>query len=288
MNIDFIGIGTPKAASTWVFQCLSEHPQICGSSEKEVCFFNNPFNFKKGFDWYYSFFRHRKPGQIIGEFSPPYIYKKETAQKIRELLPQVKLIVTFRNPIEKLYSMFWYNKIGGRGSMALFGTFEDALRDVPGMKENALHAQQFSHYVALFPKEQIHVIFYDDILENPEKVLAETYEFLGVDSTFIAPSIRRDVNETGNKRIKFPILFKTIYKIYWAIKKRNGLWKWLKKNIDTTKLSILLGRVFSSYGGKKIQKPPMDPQTRQSLQDFFKQDIALLEQLTGRNLSHWK
>jgi hypothetical protein len=288
MTIDFIGIGTPKAASTWVFQCLSEHPQVCGSSEKEICFFDNPFNFKKGLDWYFSFFKHAKPGQILGEFSPPYIYKQETAEKIKNTFPHTKLIITFRNPIEKLYSMFWYNKIGGRGSMALFDTFEDALAGVPGMKENALHAQQFSHYVTLFPKNQIHIIFYDDVLQDPEKVLSDTYKFLGIDESFIAPSARRDVNETGNKRIRFPVVFKMIYKIYWNIKKIHWLWAWIKKHINTAKWSIHLGRIFSSYGGKKIKKPPMNPDTKENLKKFFKQDIELLETLTGRDLTSWK
>jgi len=57
-KIDFIGIGAMKAASTWIFEALKEHPEICVSSEKETNFFNNDYNYRKGLKWYKKFFRN--------------------------------------------------------------------------------------------------------------------------------------------------------------------------------------------------------------------------------------
>src|SRR5690606_30424745 len=103
-KIDFIGIGASKSASSWVYQCLSEHPSICASRRKEIRFFDNIHNFKKGLVWYFSFFPEKKEGQLMGEFSPMYIELTQTAKRIKELFPDVKMIAIFRNPVERIYS----------------------------------------------------------------------------------------------------------------------------------------------------------------------------------------
>jgi len=287
MTLDFIGFGTTKAASTWIFRCLSEHPEICGSSEKETRFFDNSFNFKKGLSWYEQFFTHHQLGQIKGEFSPSYIYEPQTAHRIYETFPHVKLIAVFRNPIEKVYSSFWSNKTGGRGSMTPFKTFEQAFHAIPSMARSALHGQQYKIYYDLFPKEHLHTLLYDDILHDPEKTMKQIYQFLGVDDTFIAPSTHRGVNETGDKRVSHQWLFKIIYRIYWQIKKIPWLFRLVKK-CNTTKVSITLGRMLSSRGGKKFIKPSMSIETREKLLRYFKADIALLGQLIDRDVSSWK
>ncbi len=286
-TIDFIGIGTAKSASTWVFRCLSEHPEVCASRRKEMRFFDNPHNFKKGLKWYFSFFPEPQPGQITGEFSPSYIYSRETAQRIRDTFPHVKLIAVFRNPVDKIYSSFWSNKTGGRGSLVMFNTIEDAIREIDGMLDPALHGRQLQEYLNIFPKEQIYTIIYDDIRENPERAMQGVYQFLGIDDSFVAPSTHRSVNETGDKRIKYPLLFTIIYSAYWKIRKFSWIRK-LIKSMNGTGVSVALSRFGTERGGEKVIKPAMNPETRRRLKDFYTEDVLLLERLIGRDLSAWK
>jgi hypothetical protein len=285
--IDFIGIGTPKAGSSWIFKCLSEHPQICGSKLKEMRFFDNINDYKKGMNWYFSFFPKQEPGQLVGEFSPSYIHSIETAKRIHENFPNVKLISVFRNPIDKLYSLYWYNKIGGKGSFSVFNTFEDVIKLVPQFLEDSLHGKQFKNYLDIFPRGQIHTLLYDDIVKNPQKAIKDIYKFLNIDDAFEPPSLYKKVNETGDKHMAYPILFKVVYSIYWRMKKITWLMKIVKK-FNTLRIAMALAKFGMKKGGAKYEKPPMDPQTRENLRIFYKNDIKLLENLINRDLSEWK
>lgn len=69
------------------------------------------------------------------------------------------------------------------------------------MIENAKYGKQLEYYFSLFPREKFHITFYEDVVANPEQVMQDIYTFLGIDSNFIAPSTRRDVNETGAKKL---------------------------------------------------------------------------------------
>lgn len=286
-NLDFTGIGTTKAASTWFFKCLSEHPQVNASREKEMRFFDNLHNFNRGLRWYFSFFPDAQPGQVSGEFSPSYLYSADTAKRIKESFPNVKMIAVFRNPVDKIYSSYWSNKTGGRGSMVGFDSFEEALDGVVGMRETALHGAQLANYLELFPKSQIHTLLYDDVRADPEKVMRDIYMFLGIDENFVAPSTHRGVNETGDKRIKYPWLFKFFYGAYWRIKKIPWLLRFVQM-FNPTRISIMLRNIGTRKGGEKFKKPEMNPETRERLRKFYADDVKLLGELIGRDLSAWK
>ncbi len=286
MTVDFIGIGTTKSASTWIFQCLSEHPDICGSIQKEVGFFSDPFRFQKGTAWYLEQFKHYTKGQTCGEFSPFYIESPEVAQKIKNLFPHVKIIALFRNPIDRLYSLYWFSKFDGSGSFAAFDTFEDILDPVLGITERMSAGKQMLEYYRLFSRDQIYTMLYDDIREDPQQIMSDLYTFLGVDATFIAPSTHTGVNETGEKKIRFPWLHKVIFRLFWGIKKIPWMYAVIKK-INTQRFLDVLVSINITRGDTKFKKPPMNPETKKRLQVFFKEDIQVLEKLIHKDLSHW-
>jgi hypothetical protein len=287
MKIDFIGIGAGKCASTWIFQCLLEHSEISGPAQKELKFFDSVHQLNKGKDYYLSLFPTDKPDARNGEFSPGYLPSRDAADRIKQWFPEVKLLVTLRNPIDKMYSTYWSNKIGGRGSLAVFETFEDAFHHVPEMIENAKYGKQLEYYFSLFPREQFHIMFYDDVVADPAGVIKNVYEFLGVDTSFVAPSLDRGVNETGAKKIKYPRLMKFIYGTYWKLK-RTIFWRYVQQIIDTRKIALILMRFGVGKGGEKIKKPEMNPETRKYLQQKFHEDLELLGKLLHKDFSHYK
>lgn len=286
MTVDFIGIGTTKSASTWIFQCLSEHPDICGSIQKEVGFFSNPFRFQKGISWYFDQFKQCISGQKCGEFSPFYMESSGVAEKIKNLFPQVKIIAVFRNPTDRLYSLYWFSKFDGSGSFAAFDSFEDILDPALGITERMCAGKQMLEYYHLFPCEQIYTMLYDDIRENPERAMSNLYTFLGVDAAFIAPSTHRGVNETGEKKVRFQGLHKIIFKIFWSIKKIPWMYTAIKK-CNTQRFLDILVNLNVTRGDTKFKKPPMNPETKKRLQVFFKEDVQVLEKLINKDLSHW-
>ncbi len=115
-EIDFIGIGTAKSATTTIAQYLSEHPEICISIPQKILYFNNRNTFwfeeienwrvHKPLDWYLNHYKHCSTESIKGEFASIYFSDEAAPKRIFDLFPNVKLIVCFRNPIERAYSHY--------------------------------------------------------------------------------------------------------------------------------------------------------------------------------------
>lgn len=105
----FIIVGAIKAGTTTLSQLLDKHPMLRTSSNLEPHFFDQ--NFDKGILWYKKqfpllFFNARK---TAFEATPFYLYHPLVPQRIAETLPQVKIVVLLRNPIERAISHFKFN-----------------------------------------------------------------------------------------------------------------------------------------------------------------------------------
>src|SRR5690606_33886153 len=110
---DFIIVGAQKAGTTSLFHYLSEHPQIISPYKKEVHYFDGGLNpeidtFKKGEKWYRSNFPRKPKSKSIKTFeaSPLYLFNPLAPQRIKDLLPNVKLIILLRDPVERAISQY--------------------------------------------------------------------------------------------------------------------------------------------------------------------------------------
>src|SRR5690606_7266366 len=203
----------------------------------------------KGLVWYFSFFPEKKEGQLMGEFSPMYIELTQTAKRIKELFPDVKMIAIFRNPVERIYSMYWYNKIMGRGSLVVFDDFEQAVKMSPDLLQSALQGVQLKSYLEIFPENQIYSLLYDDIKNDPLIAMKGIFQFLEVDVSFVPPSLNTSINNFGSRYVRYPRLFKAMYVLYWKIRRIPFLFKLLNK-LNTKEISKRLGR----WGTRRIDK----------------------------------
>lgn len=192
-KIDFIGIGAGKSGTTWLFNALGKHPKICLSEPKEIKYFNKIVhstaltiaNYKpslhkyhyKSFSWYQRHFKHCPENTTKGEFSPSYLYDAEAPSMIKKYFPDIKLIVCLRNPIDRAYSRYWarasYKKIESK-------TFEYTLKENKTYIEHGFYYRYLTRYLRYFNREQILVVLFDDILNQPEQELSRLFSFLGV------------------------------------------------------------------------------------------------------------
>ena len=140
-KIDFIGIGTQRAGTTWIANCLSAHPQICLSNPKEVHFFGS-VRYSFGLDWYKKHFS-AKPNQITGEFDAGYFASKNAAIQIKEHFPDVKIIISLRNPIEKAFSNYL-----SVSSYEKYSSFENFLEANPKILERGIYYPKLYHYLS--------------------------------------------------------------------------------------------------------------------------------------------
>ena len=202
---DFIVVGTQKGGTTELYDQLALHPQVEPSFAKEVHYFDA--NFSKGLDWYTAFFPSvRTTGSnsaahlITGEASPCYVFHPDVARRVSVTIPQVKLILMLRNPIDRAYSHYHHEVRLGYET----ATFEDAIdrefERIEGEKAKILddksyYSSSYMHYSYLsrgiyidqvrawnerFPQEQILLLRSEDFFANTAAVMSQVYAFLGV------------------------------------------------------------------------------------------------------------
>src|SRR5262249_23883612 len=98
----FLGLGAQKCASTWLHRIVAEHPQVAMPTVKELDFFSNHYD--RGYRWYESQFPAVDGDMRTGEVSPSYFHDIRVPARVRAYAPEMKLIVTLRDPVERALS----------------------------------------------------------------------------------------------------------------------------------------------------------------------------------------
>lgn len=305
-KIDFIGIGFEKCGSTWISKCLEEHPHVLFSSQKsrkEIAFFSvrkgekkeniaanwgKESDYKKGIDWYLEQFPKAEKGKIRGEFSPGYIRSKKALLRIKKHFPDVKIIISVRNPIDMIYSLYWYHRQSIRVNIEK--DFEQIVLD--GEKkildvDKGLYYKYLKNAFDIFPKDNIHLIFFEDIKNNPQKVVEELYRFLDVDNSFKPSILNKKVNPSA--QIRFIKVKKVLFKITkWLSDKENTCFPDLIDGLfENKKLYKIYQRLITFSWKKKTPYPQMKKETRKKIVEYYKKDIKKTEELINRDLFNW-
>ena len=102
MKPNFIGIGAQKCASSWIYDILADHPQVCVSEKKELDFFS--YHFHHGYNWYENHFSTIPEKQAVGEISPSYFHDPRSPQRAAQYNGELKILLTLRDPINRALS----------------------------------------------------------------------------------------------------------------------------------------------------------------------------------------
>lgn len=288
-KIEFIGIGAPKSGTSWLWEMLRQHPDIFIPEKKELHYFNieamgdskyqNP-NYSKPFEYYLEHFEKATANQICGEITPAYLVSRTAPKKISELCSDVKLIAILRNPIERSYSDFLYRK--QMGWISPKTSFEIACKQHPEILTCSEYASDLKRYFEFFSKENILILFHDDLIKSPEQLLLNVEIFLRV-KEFVPENLLMRSNETGNA--KYPLLNRT------SALAQNFLRRLHFQHVLTFIKASWLGKILqrSIYQTTPAQnKQRISAEERSQLLRYFNDDIAELELLTNRNLGNWK
>ncbi len=272
MRPDFLVIGSQKAGTTSLHRVLDQHPEVFVPQKKELNFFFLEDEYRKGLTYYERCFESDVPGiKARGEASPGYICHPEAPRRIREAIPDVKLLLTVRNPIDRAYSQYWDN----RRQLAEPSTWEQAVEPlladphfVPedgrrGYISRGVYMPYIRRYLDLFPREQLLVVVLDDLAADPHAVHRRIFEFLGVDP---------EIQIGGEKRNP-------------AATFSNPPARWLFAHPAVTRYLPRTARRLLLRGRKTpFRPPPMGSQTRSMLVEFYRPWNAELETFLDRQL----
>jgi hypothetical protein len=172
------------------------------------------------------------------------------------------------------------------------GSFEAALHTYPErLLEPAYYAKHLERWLHHFDSSQLLVVLYDDICTRPREVLNTVYAFLGVDSTFIPPTLHHCGASVRHGTSPRTPLLGRLHAILYDQLSRQVYYRC--KQLVGTRTAVYLKemlRIRDLMEGLFLQPgyPEMRPQTRALLRDRFADDIQNLQRLTGHDLSHWQ
>ena len=282
---NFIGIGAMKAGTTWLYQCLSEHPEI-HLPDKELNFFGDQDTWSMGFDWYEKQLKSDK--KVTGEFSVFYLVHPYVAPRIHNRYPETKLIVCLRNPINRSFSHYLHDVRYGVFDKSL--TFSEAIEQFPYLIKHSCYSVFIKEYLKYFSPQQILFLIYEDSLQNPLQYVQSVYKFLKVDDQFVPPSLRKKIHPSYNPR--FNLLEKFIYRRALKIKTTKNYW--LDKKIGKTVIKILYlfagvqwcARIYIRLNKRKDLSTFVTNE-QEKLKTYFQPEIKELEKLINRPLTQW-
>ena len=291
---NFIIIGAMKAATTSLYTYIKQHPDIFMTKVKEPMFFNN---FQKENNYnilgskskkpttleeYLAMFKDAKNEKAIGEASPAYIYNENAPHLIKEHLPDVKIIAILRQPTDRAYSNFLHTKRADRENV---NSFEQAIKiEKERISDNwsplyhyiqkGFYSVQLKRYYNLFPKENIKVYLFEDVVKTPKETLKDIFKFLNVDEN-IEIDVSKKSNVSGTPKGILGFILKKMR--YYNLMPKFAISDYLPTFI----ISLLFKSVY-----KDTEK--LDSVLRKELTDkYYREEILKLEKLIDRDLSNW-
>lgn len=259
---DFLIVGAMRAGTTSLTRYLATHPQIFMSAMKEVHFFDRQFD--RGLQWYTEHFAPARPGHLAGESTPMYSYAPDAVKRMAETVPDARLIMLLRNPVDRAYSHYCHNIQRRRDDLDfLEAVLEEPLRlALPdghrfAYIDRSRYASHLDRLLTEYPPSALHVELFEDLVRTPQRVFVRICEFLGVDATCAPPNLGTRTNP--------PLKIRSI----WVRDRARHL---------PTPLRDLVTRVNTA----QVANAPLDPSIRKAVWELVADDTVALRPLPAK------
>jgi hypothetical protein len=296
---DFLVVGVPKAGTTALHAALSRHPGLFLPEIKEPKFFltdgppparggpGDAITYREHVwrrDQYEALFEAAPRGALRGEATPLYLYDQAAMRRIRALIPDARLIAIIRDPVERAHSNWahlWSAGLEPIGDFVRACAEED--RRIEAGWASFWHytglgqyGEQLQHAFSVFPRDQVLVLRYRLLVDEPANTLMRICDFLGVETGLISEVPRENVTAHPERTVSHRAA---------ALAMRGsdavgGL-------LPGTRAASVTSRIerFLQRGNRKRQ--PLGWEQRNALIPVFETDILLLEEVLGEDFSDW-
>jgi hypothetical protein len=299
---DVLIIGAPKAGTSTLHAALAQHPQIYASPVKEpkyyICWdapppsYRGPGDAHSNQEWiwrradYEALFLGASDDALRLESTPFYLYMPGARRRIAEELPDAKLIVIVRDPIDRAYSNWMHLWVEGLESIPDFveAWHAEDHRVAAGWapfwhyRRLGAYGEQLADLFRLVARERVFVLRYWQLVSHPDKTLKRVARFLGIAEDHVSripPDNARPFVEPG---VRASVLGRVIRGGASAARYAPPqVWRRVSKP--------LVGLL--QHGGPS-QRPKLAPEQRTTLLGDCVDDIAILEQTLGESFEDWR
>jgi hypothetical protein len=276
-KVDFIGIGSDKCGSTWIYDNIAAHPEVCDKNLKELNYFSDLYD-EHPFSWYQSQFGACGDSLIKGEFSVTYLAHPLAAGRIKKHFPDAKIMAIVRNPVKRAFSNYLHSI--RKGDIADSFAFGDYINDEDTLAPGK-YADYLKTYYDLFGADKIYVIVLEEFLKDIPAGMKQIYQFIGVKDIGFLPEGYGQANNEAKS-----------YKYLWVENLMVRTYRWLSRSGYTRLVKTILdtgiGTLIRKINGQDKPVPKIDDASKDRLMAYYQSYNAELEQLLGRELAIWK
>jgi hypothetical protein len=296
---DFLVAGVPKAGTTALHAALSRHPALYMSPIKEPKFFltDGPPPAKGGpgdaltyrehvwqRDKYEKLFEQAPDNSKKGESTPLYLYDPDAMRRIQALIPDVKLVVVLRDPVERAHSNWTHLWSAGLEPESDFlrACAEEERRKAQGWASFwcytglGMYGQQLQHAFRLFPRDNVLVLRYRTLVDEPERALDRICGFLDVEQGILTEIPRENVTSHPKQ---------TLAHRATSLVMRAG--DTLGQRLPGDAITAATHRLERFLQRDNRQRQPLGWEQRQALLPVFADDVRLLEQVLKEDFGDW-
>ena len=268
--VDFLYLGPPKSASTWLFQILNNQSQVKLPAAKDIYYFDRYYY--KGDQWYEDLFDNPSRNHCVGEISHDYIYSKDAAKRIKKYNPNMKFIAILRHPVERAISHYKYSyKVGNvKGSLA------ESIAANPSIIDCGFLSDSFKHYLNYFDRESFLILDFEEIKKKPELVANKIGIFLNI-SIKQSDNSNKIVNPANISRSR--ILTKSLRSLGNLVRRAG-----FPNIVGYAKSSLLISLLYKK-DKRKITK--VLDEEKLMLFDVYKDEIKKIKNTFPKELESW-
>jgi hypothetical protein len=267
----YIAVGPPRTATTWLHEFLRDRVYL-PEGVKETNFFS--WNYDLGLDWYRWHFRHAREDKPVLEIGPAYFELQESRERIAHHLPGCRIICTFRDPVERLYSHYKLWRMIGLVNQP----FEQVATTNAQLQSIGRYAEHLAAWQRHFGRDSVLILFYEDLRRAPQSFFDPLCDFIGIDR----------VHVTGS-----PMLTERIHAVERAPRNlrlarfaRDATGALTRRRLH--RLRDVAEPLWRFCFGRGEAFGPLDPEVDHRLRAAMRPEIEKFEEMVGRDLSAWK
>jgi hypothetical protein len=262
----FVIGGTMRAGTTSLTRWLRRHPDVLMASDKELHYFDSGWEHGETIDDYRRQFVRWSGERAVGEATPNYLFHREAMARLASVLPDVRIVLSLRNPIDRAYSQYWAR----RSRQVEKREFDEVVRTEPDVivgddgyvVARGQYHEQIQRMLEHIPREQVLVVLFEDVEGEPEATYSEVCRFIGVDDGVVPAEVGQAANA---------------YRHFRSQRVRRVAQKLPKPAAN------LVGR----FNSRVESYPPMDASTRSWLVERYRPHNAALGEWLDRDLTTW-
>lgn len=279
--------GAPKSGTTSLYHYLERHPEVFASEVKEPRFYTGS-EFLKGpykeplrgkiisnEEKYLDLYKNAEDEKYLLDGSVYIMFFKSSMEKIKKAVPDAKILIIIRNPVERIYSHYkmLHNMNYEKRRFSKFIKYPVSIEGI-NLLEVGLYSSQIENAFSIFGKDNVKIIVFEEFKKDVKKALEEVYVFLSIDIVYPDNLETIYLKSRGDIKNRFSAFIFRRFKLIWVklMKYNNSVLIKLKNKI----LKLL------------FRNRKMNSKMKEKLYEYYIEDIIKTERITGLDLNEWK